>query len=41
VWLVVACIAASIIAAASLRWINPPVTAFMAETQVSAWLSRE
>jgi len=41
VWLVVACIAASIIAAASLRWINPPVTAFMAESQVSAWLSRD
>ena len=40
-WLVVACIAASIIAAASLRWINPPVTAFMAESQVSAWLSRD
>jgi monofunctional biosynthetic peptidoglycan transglycosylase len=41
VWLVAACIAASIVAAASLRWINPPATAFMAEAQVSAWLSRD
>jgi monofunctional glycosyltransferase len=25
----------------SLRWIDPPVTAFMAEAQVSAWSSRD
>ena len=24
-----------------LRWINPPVTAFMAEAQVAAWMSRD
>jgi monofunctional biosynthetic peptidoglycan transglycosylase len=40
VWLVVACIAASVIAVASLRWINPPVTAFIAEAQAAAWSSR-
>ena len=39
-WLVVACIAASVIAVASLRWINPPVTAFIAEAQAAAWSSR-
>ena len=41
VWLVVACIAASIVAVVALRWIDPPVTAFMAEAQVSAWSSRD
>jgi monofunctional biosynthetic peptidoglycan transglycosylase len=41
VWLVVAGIAASVVAVASLRWINPPVTAFMAEAQAAAWSSRD
>jgi monofunctional biosynthetic peptidoglycan transglycosylase len=41
VWLVVACIAASVVAVASLRWINPPVTAFIAEAQAAAWSSRD
>jgi monofunctional biosynthetic peptidoglycan transglycosylase len=41
VWLAVACIAASVVAVASLRWINPPVTAFIAETQAAAWSSRD
>jgi monofunctional biosynthetic peptidoglycan transglycosylase len=41
VWLVVICIAASVIAVASLRWINPPVTAFIAEAQAAAWTSRD
>jgi monofunctional biosynthetic peptidoglycan transglycosylase len=41
VWLVVCCIAASVIAVASLRWINPPVTAFIAEAQAAAWTSRD
>jgi monofunctional glycosyltransferase len=41
VWLVVACLAASIVAVASLRWINPPVTAFIAEAQAAAWSSRD
>jgi monofunctional biosynthetic peptidoglycan transglycosylase len=41
VWLVVACIAASVLAVASLRWINPPVTAFIAEAQAAAWTSRD
>jgi monofunctional biosynthetic peptidoglycan transglycosylase len=41
VWLIVACIAASVGAVASLRWINPPVTAFIAEAQAAAWSSRD
>jgi len=41
VWLAVACIAASVVAVASLRWINPPVTAFIAEAQAAAWSSRD
>jgi monofunctional biosynthetic peptidoglycan transglycosylase len=41
VWLVVAGIAASVVAVASLRWVNPPVTAFIAEAQAAAWSSRD
>ncbi|HEY4444712.1 MAG TPA: monofunctional biosynthetic peptidoglycan transglycosylase [Steroidobacteraceae bacterium] len=40
-WLVVICVAASVIAVASLRWINPPITAFIAEAQAAAWTSRD
>jgi len=39
-WLVMICILASVVAVASLRWINPPYTAFMAEAQVAAWMQR-
>ncbi len=34
-------IAASILSVLSLRWIDPPFTAFMAESQASAWASRD
>jgi monofunctional glycosyltransferase len=40
-WLIVICVLGSVLAVASLRWINPPFTAFMAETQVAAWLGRD
>jgi monofunctional biosynthetic peptidoglycan transglycosylase len=40
-WLIVICIVTSIVAVASLRWINPPLTAFMAEAQAAAWASRD
>ena len=40
-WLIVGCIAASVLAVASLRWINPPFTAFMGEAQVAAWAHRD
>jgi monofunctional biosynthetic peptidoglycan transglycosylase len=36
-WLIVICIVMSIGAVASLRWINPPFTAFMAAAQTAAW----
>jgi monofunctional biosynthetic peptidoglycan transglycosylase len=41
VWLVVGCMAASILAVAALRWINPPFTAFMAEAQAAAWANHD
>jgi monofunctional glycosyltransferase len=41
VWLVVVGVAASVLAVASLRWINPPFTAFMAEAQAAAWSNRD
>jgi len=37
----VAGVAASVLAVASLRWINPPFTAFMAEAQAAAWSNRD
>jgi monofunctional biosynthetic peptidoglycan transglycosylase len=41
VWLVVVCIAASVLGVATLRWVNPPFTAFMAEAQAAAWANRD
>ena len=41
VGLVVLCVAASILSVLLLRWINPPFTAFMAEAQMAAWMSRD
>jgi monofunctional biosynthetic peptidoglycan transglycosylase len=38
---VVICLAASILAVAALRWIDPPYTAFMAEAQAAAWAGRD
>ena len=39
--LVVIWFAASILAVAALRWIDPPYTAFMAEAQAAAWAGRD
>jgi monofunctional glycosyltransferase len=39
--LLAALIAASILSVLSLRWIDTPVTAFMAEAQAAAWMSRD
>ena len=41
VGLVLMCGVASVLAVALLRWINPFYSAFMAEAQVAAWLSRD
>ncbi|MGB6354205.1 MAG: hypothetical protein WBF21_09525, partial [Steroidobacteraceae bacterium] len=40
-WLTVICIVASVLAVASLRWIDPFFTAFMAEAQAEAWANRD
>jgi monofunctional biosynthetic peptidoglycan transglycosylase len=40
-WLSAAGIAASVLAVALLRWINPPYTAFMAGAQFSAWMNHD
>jgi monofunctional glycosyltransferase len=41
VGLFVLCVAASILWVLLLRWIDPPFSAFMAEAQVTAWMSRD
>jgi monofunctional biosynthetic peptidoglycan transglycosylase len=40
-WLLAFCILVSVLAVAALRWVNPPFTAFMAEAQITAWLSHD
>ena len=35
------CIVASVVAVALLRWINPPYSAFMAQTQFAAWAKHD
>ena len=35
------CIVASVAAVALLRWVNPPNSAFMAQTQVAAWAKHD
>jgi monofunctional biosynthetic peptidoglycan transglycosylase len=39
--LLAAFLAASVLSVLSLRWIDPPFTAFMAEAQAAAWASRD
>jgi monofunctional glycosyltransferase len=41
VWLVLVCVAASVFMVALLRWVNPPYTSFMAQTQMAAWKKRD
>jgi monofunctional glycosyltransferase len=40
-WLTLACLLTSVLAVVAFRWINPPITAFMVEAQLSAWTSRD
>jgi monofunctional glycosyltransferase len=40
-WLVGSVILTSVLAVALLRWLDPPYTAFMADAQITAWLSRD
>jgi monofunctional glycosyltransferase len=39
--LVVLCIVLSALSVALLRWINPPFSAFMAQTQIAAWTKHD
>ena len=38
-WLVLTCLALSVLSVLIFRWVNPPYSAFMAESQISAWAS--
>jgi len=40
-WLLVIVIVGSILAVLSLRWINPPYTAFMIDARVTAWVTHD
>jgi len=40
-WIALGCVAVSVAAVLLLRWIDPPYSAFMAESQVAAWVSRD
>jgi monofunctional biosynthetic peptidoglycan transglycosylase len=40
-WLVLTCLALSVLSVLIFRWVNPPYSAFMAESQISAWVSGE
>jgi monofunctional biosynthetic peptidoglycan transglycosylase len=40
-WLLLLVILASVLAVAALRWLNPPLTAFMLEAQAAAWTEHD
>jgi monofunctional biosynthetic peptidoglycan transglycosylase len=40
-WLLLLWVLASVFSVLLLRWVNPPYSAFMAETQIDAWLRRD
>jgi monofunctional glycosyltransferase len=40
-WIALGALAVSAAAVMLLRWIDPPYSAFMAETQIEAWMSRD
>jgi monofunctional biosynthetic peptidoglycan transglycosylase len=40
-WAALLCVVASVAAVVMLRWVNPPYSAFMAESQIAAWTSRD
>jgi monofunctional biosynthetic peptidoglycan transglycosylase len=40
-WLIVLCLLASIVSVLLLRWINPPVSAFMAQSRIEAWAAHD
>lgn len=40
-WLVLACGILSVLSVLIFRWVNPPYSAFMAESQIAAWVNRD
>src|SRR5271165_6715789 len=40
-WIALGWVAVSVAAVLPLRWIDPPYSAFMAESQIAAWVSRD
>jgi monofunctional biosynthetic peptidoglycan transglycosylase len=41
IWTVLLCVMLSGLAVLLLRWVNPPYSAFMAETQIAAWTNHD
>jgi len=41
VWAVLLCVVVSVGSVVMLRWVNPPYSAFMAQSQIAAWVSRD
>jgi monofunctional biosynthetic peptidoglycan transglycosylase len=40
-WIVLSCVVLTVGSVLLFRWINPPYSAFMAETQIAAWASHD
>ena len=40
-WLIALCVLASIVCVLLLRWLDPPLSAFMAESQIEAWVGHD
>jgi monofunctional glycosyltransferase len=40
-WLIALCLVVSIVAVLLLRWLDPPISAFMAESRIEAWLAHD
>ena len=40
-WLVLACGVLSVLSVLIFRWVNPPYSAFMAESQITAWVNHD
>jgi len=40
-WLIALCLVVSIVSVLVLRWLNPPISAFLAESRIEAWLGHD
>jgi monofunctional biosynthetic peptidoglycan transglycosylase len=41
IWLIALCLVASVVSVLLLRWLDPPFSAFMAESQIEAWADHD